>query len=66
MTHEALIEHRELQYLRAEATSKPRRRISKIELRRRRAHAGLRRRKLDAAMKLAPNEQGGTRRWPKP
>jgi hypothetical protein len=66
MTHEALIEHRELQYLRAEAASKPRRRISRRELRRRRAYAGLRRRKLDAAIKLAPNEQGWTQRWPKP
>ena len=60
MTHEALIAHRELQYLRAEAASRPRRRLSKEELRRRRAYARLRRRKLDAATRLAPT-QGGNR-----
>ena len=60
MTHEALIAHRELQYLRAEAASKPRRRISKPELRRRRAYAGLRREKLENAKRLASNRHGGT------
>jgi hypothetical protein len=58
MTHEALIAHRELQYLRAEAASRPRRRLQKEELRRRRAYARLRRRKLDAATRLAPNRLG--------
>jgi hypothetical protein len=59
MTHEALIAHRELQYLRAEAASKPRRRISKGELRRRRAYAVLRREKLQSAKRLASNRHGG-------
>ena len=49
MTPEALITHRELQYLRAEAASKPRRRLSSTELQRRRAYAQLRGQKLDAA-----------------
>jgi hypothetical protein len=61
MTPEALIAHRELHYLRAEAASRPRRRLTKQDLRRRRAYARLRRRKLDAVTSLAPNRQGRIR-----
>jgi hypothetical protein len=60
MTPEVLIAHRALQYLRAEAASKPRRRISKTELRRRRAYARLRQKKLEAAKRLTLNRHG----WP--
>jgi hypothetical protein len=60
MTPEALIVHRQLQYLRAEASGKPRRRLSKTELRRRRAYARLRHEKLEAAKRLTSKRLG----WP--
>lgn len=53
MMLEELIVHRELQCLRAEAACAPRRRISERELRRRRAYAQLRRKKFEAATRIA-------------
>ena len=57
MTLEELIVHRELQCLRAEAACAPRRPMSERALRRRRAYASLRRKKLDAATRLAQSRR---------
>jgi hypothetical protein len=60
MTPEALLAHPELQYLRAEAASKPRRRIAKAGAAAQASHAEVRHEKLENEKRLASNRHSGS------